>query len=61
MKINISTIHKNIFTAALLIFSLKAFTQTNPAITSWLQNTVAVGSYYTSGNSTAITNNILVR
>ncbi len=52
--------NKNIFTAALLIFSLKAFTQTNPAITSWLQNTVAVGSYYTSGNSTAITNNILV-
>jgi hypothetical protein len=52
--------NKNIFTAALLIFSVKAFTQTNPAITSWLQNTVAVGSYYTSGNSTAITNNILV-
>jgi hypothetical protein len=52
--------NKNIFTAALLIFSLKAFTQTSPAITSWLQNTVAVGSYYTSGNSTAITNNILV-
>lgn len=52
--------NKNIFTAALLIFSLKAFTQTNPAITSWLQNTVTVGSYYTSGNSTVITNNILV-
>ena len=52
--------NKNIFTAALLIFSVKAFTQTNPAITSWLQNTVAVGSYYTSGNSTVITNNILV-
>jgi hypothetical protein len=52
--------NKNIFTAALLIFSVKAFTQTNPAITSWLQNTVTVGSYYTSGNSTAITNNILV-
>jgi hypothetical protein len=52
--------NKNIFTAALLIFSVKAFTQTNPAITSWLQNTVTVGSYYTSGNSTVITNNILV-
>lgn len=52
--------NKNIFTAALLIFSAKAFTQTNPAITSWLQNTVTVGSYYTSGNSTVITNNILV-
>ncbi len=34
--------------------------QTNPAITSWLQNTTRVGSYYTQGNSTPISNNILV-
>ncbi|MCF8422923.1 MAG: YHYH protein [Bacteroidia bacterium] len=55
MKINISTIHKNIFTAALLIFSVQAFTQTNPAITSWLQNTSIKGRHYVSGNSTPIT------
>jgi YHYH protein/Secretion system C-terminal sorting domain len=34
--------------------------QTNPAITSWLQNTTQTGSYYVAGNSTKIANNILV-
>jgi YHYH protein/Secretion system C-terminal sorting domain len=35
--------------------------QTNPAITSWLQNTTKTGTYYTSaGGSTAISNGILV-
>jgi len=34
--------------------------QTDPAITSWLQNTTKTGSYYSSGNSTAIDNGILV-
>ncbi len=34
--------------------------QTNPAITSWLQNTTLTGSYYTAGNSTPISNGILV-
>jgi len=34
--------------------------QTNPAITGWLQNTTQTGSYYVSGNSTTINNNILV-
>ena len=34
--------------------------QTNPAITSWLQNTTTTGSYYMSGNSTPIANGILV-
>ncbi len=34
--------------------------QLNPAITSWLQNDSLTGSYYSSGNSTAIGNNILV-
>jgi hypothetical protein len=42
---------------ALLYLSAQA---QGPAVTSWLQNNSAVGSYYTSGNSTAITNNILV-
>jgi YHYH protein/Secretion system C-terminal sorting domain len=36
------------------------FAQTNPAITSWLLNTTKLGTYYVSGNSTAISNNILV-
>lgn len=36
------------------------FAQTNPAITSWLQNTTQTGSYYQSGNSTAISNSIVV-
>lgn len=32
----------------------------SPAITSWLQNTTATGSYYVSGNSTPLANGILV-
>ena len=32
----------------------------HPAIVSWLQNTTQTGSYYVSGNPTAIGNNILV-
>lgn len=43
-----------------LFVALLSHSQTNPAITSWLQNTTQTGSYYTSGNSTAIGNNILV-
>ena len=34
--------------------------QTNPAITSWLQNTTTTGYYYISGNSTPISHGILV-
>lgn len=34
--------------------------QLSPTITSWLQNTTETGSYYMSGNSTAIPNGILV-
>ncbi|WP_300565587.1 YHYH protein [Flavobacterium sp.] len=34
--------------------------QTNPAITKWLQNTSVTGTYYVSGNSTPISNGILV-
>jgi hypothetical protein len=41
-------------------FTTLSFAQTNPAITSWLQNTTEVGSYYTSGNSTPISNGIAV-
>jgi hypothetical protein len=34
--------------------------QNSPAITAWLQNTTQTGSYYMSGNSTPIDNEILV-
>ncbi len=34
--------------------------QTNPAITKWLQNTTTTGTYFVPGNSTPISNNILV-
>jgi hypothetical protein len=40
--------------------SLCCFGQTNPAIIKWLQNSTVTGSYYASGNSTTIANNILV-
>jgi len=36
-----------------------SFAQTNPAITSWLQNTTITGSYYMSGNSTVIQDDVL--
>ena len=45
----------------LLCFFLSAttaFSQTNPIITSWLQNTSKLGSYYMKNNSTPISNNI---
>ena len=42
------------------LFASNVFAQIEPAITSWLQNTTEVGSYYMQGNSTAISNNILV-
>lgn len=53
---------KNRFLLSLFasIVSVSSYAQTNPAITNWLQNTTQTGSYYVSGNSTAIDNNILV-
>ena len=36
------------------------FAQSNPAITSWLQNTTITGSYYVQGNSTALPISTLV-
>ncbi len=48
-------------TVALALCAAVLFGQTNPAITSWLQNTTVTGSYYTvAGGSTKIANNILV-
>lgn len=43
--------------ACLLLLSVSA--QTNPAITSWLQNTTTYGSHYVQGNSTAIQDDAL--
>lgn len=40
--------------------SALSMAQPGPAVTSWLQNTTVTGSYYMSGNSTAIGNGILV-
>ena len=37
-----------------LLLTELMFSQSNPAITSWLQNTTVTGSYYVQGNSTAI-------
>lgn len=44
-----------ITTSALLLGSLLTLAQTNPAISSWLQNTSVKGRHYVSGNSTPIT------
>ena len=43
----------------MLLVGFSMFAQTNPAITKWLQNTTAFGSYYTSGNSTPIAMTVL--
>jgi hypothetical protein len=51
---------KIILSLAILMIANLAVSQTNPAITAWLQNNTVMGTYYVSGNSTAITNNILV-
>jgi hypothetical protein len=42
----------------LISCSITVLSQTNPIITSWLQNTSKVGSYYMKNNPTAISNNI---
>ena len=49
-----------ILLTSLLIFQLGLKAQTNPVITSWLQNTTTMGRHYVSGNSTPITDNDLV-
>lgn len=52
----------HLFSVFLFVVTLysKGYAQTNPIITSWLQNTTKTGSYYVSGNSTKISNGILV-
>ncbi len=46
--------------SALVLGSAFGKAQLSPAITSWLKNTTTTGSYYVSGNSTAVSNSILV-
>ena len=51
---------KNQLTFLVTFIVLNIQAQTNPAITSWLQNTITTGTFYQSGNSTPISNGILV-
>ena len=48
-----------VLTSLSICLSSLAISQTNPAITSWLQNTTVMGSHYASGNSTPIQDNVL--
>ncbi|MFT6323491.1 MAG: hypothetical protein ACJAWO_001043 [Halieaceae bacterium] len=50
----------NITILALCLFGINANAQLSPAISQWIQNTTEIGTYYVSGNSTPISNNILV-
>ena len=54
--------YKNTFLTITAMVSISSFSfaQTDPAIASWLQNNTEVGSYYMEGNSTVISNDILV-
>jgi hypothetical protein len=51
---------KIILSGLIITGSFPLFSQLNPVITNWLQNTTQTGSYYTTGNSTPIGNNVLV-
>ncbi|MFM9943791.1 MAG: YHYH protein [Bacteroidia bacterium] len=51
---------KKIILLTVLFASLYSKAQLNPAITSFLQNNSTTGTYYVSGNSTAMSNGILV-
>lgn len=59
-KQSIIIMKKSLLLFCLLIATLSTQAQLSPAITSFLQNTSVTGTYYTAGNSTAISNNILV-
>ncbi|MFK8101048.1 MAG: YHYH protein [Saprospiraceae bacterium] len=50
---------KNILLCCFLTATIFCQAQLSPAITNWLQNTTETGSYYVSGNGTAIDNGIL--
>ncbi len=50
---------KKIILPAILMFTGITVNAQGPAITSWLQNTTVIGSYYMNGNSTPISNSIV--
>jgi hypothetical protein len=50
---------RKLFGLSYFLLSIFAVSAQGPEVTSWLQNTTQVGSYYVSGNSTAISNGIL--
>ncbi|MFZ4785595.1 MAG: YHYH protein [Flavobacteriales bacterium] len=50
---------KKLLTLLLSANSFLLLAQTNPAITSWLQNTSITGRHYVEGNSTPIEDNVL--
>lgn len=51
---------KNLFTFAALLMGVTSFTQTNPAITSWLQNTTGImGRHYVAPNPTPVDDAVL--
>lgn len=43
----------------IIALNLSVYSQTNPAITSWLQNNTIMGRHYVNGNSTPINDNVL--
>ena len=51
--------NKIISTISFITLSIYGYAQTNPAITSWLQNNTIMGRHYVSGNSTPINDNVL--
>ena len=51
---------KTILSFGFFCVALLCHAQLSPAISSWLQNTTQTGTYYMSGNSTAISNGVLV-
>lgn len=51
---------KKLLSAILLMAAFTVNAQTNPAITSWMQNTTIKGRHYVSGNSTAINDPSLI-
>lgn len=50
---------QKLFLPTFLLLASTSVNAQGPAITSWLQNTTVIGSYYMSGNSTPISNSIV--
>ena len=58
-SLKIKIMNKIISTINFITLSIYGYAQTNPAITSWLQNNTIIGRHYVSGNSTPINDNVL--